>query len=268
MNSSVESTQRLKLWHYAFTLPGLRTKRSTEAFTMENLTDSDCFLKPANEQVAMPSLPLGTGSAITNQRVAFRHTICRSAALGVLAACLLAGCGDTPADQPAAEAKPALTVPDDVQSAADSLLGKETTVLLVGDLAKNGKQQFLAANVVPKTPKNNLPGTVVTRTVLAENENGKWTEILRCDEHLKNQKGFLPGTPIGGVTGWRLAFEQDPEKGLALYFTPLKGAVDTHTLPIGIRWNPQTTRYQSLDRSYEHFLNESPSLNTARSTLR
>jgi len=234
---------------------------------MENLTESDCFLKPANEPVAMPSLPLGTGSTITNQRVNFRRAIYRNAALSILA-CFVAGCGDTPADKPAAEAKPALTVPDEVQSAADSLLGKETTVLLVGELAKNGKQQFLAANVVPKSTKNNLPGTIVTRTVLAENDNGQWTEILRCDEHLKNQKGFLPGTPIGGVTGWRLAFEQDPEKGLALYFTPLKGAVDTHTLPIGIRWNPETKRYQSLDRSYEHFLNEAPSLNTARSTLR
>jgi hypothetical protein len=267
MNSSVESTQQLKLWHHAFTLPALRTKRSAEALTMENLRQSDCFVKPANEAVAMPSLPLGTGSEVTNQRVGLRRTIYRTAALGLLA-CFVAGCGDTPADKPAAETKPALTVPEEVQSAADSLLGKETTVLLVGDLAKNGKQQFLAANVVPKSTKNNLPGTIVTRTVLAENDNGQWTEILRCDEHLKNQKGFLPGTPIGGVTGWRLAFEQDPEKGLALYFTPLKGAVDTHTLPIGIRWNPETKRYQSLDRSYEHFLNEAPSLSTARSNLR
>jgi hypothetical protein len=201
--------------------------------------------------------------------VALRRIIYRNAALGVLAACFLIGCGDAPAEKPAAEAKPAAAaVPEDTQSAADSLLGKETTVLLFGDLAKNGKQQFLAANVVPKSTKNNLPGTIVTRAVVAANEDGKWMEILRCDEHLKNQKGFLPGTPIGGVTGWRLAFEQDPEKGLALYFTPLKGAVDTHTLPIGVRWNPDTRRYQSLDRSYEHFLNEAPSLNTARSNLR
>jgi hypothetical protein len=235
---------------------------------MENPTESDCFRKTANEPVAMPSLIQGTGSAITKQRVGLRRAIYGSAALGLLTS-LLAGCGgDAQPEKPAAEAKPALTVPDDVQSAADSLLGKETTVLLVGDLAKTGKQQFLAANVVPKSTKNNLPGTIVTRSVVAENDNGQWTEILRCDEHLKNQKGFLPGTPIGGVTGWRLAFEQDPEKGLALYFTPLKGAVDTHSLPIGIRWNPKTERYQSLDRSYQHFLNEAPSLSTARSNLR
>ncbi len=235
---------------------------------MENLTDSHCFHAPANEPVALPSLPSGTGSEIAKNRVALRRNRSRNLALGFLAACFLAGCGDATPEKPAAQEKPALTVPDDVQSAADSLLGKETTVLLFGDLAKNGKQELLAANVVPKSTKNNLPGTIVTRAVLAENDKGQWTEILRCDEHLKNSKGFLPGTPIGGVTGWRLAYEQDPEKGLALYFTPLKGAVDTHTLPIGIRFNPETKRYQSLDRSYEHFLNESPSLNTARSTLR
>ena len=238
---------------------------------MGNLTESGCFAAPANEPAAKPSLPSGTGSEILKNRVAFRFRYrgCRNAALVILTACFLAGCGNATPEQPAAEVKPAApAVPDDIQSAADSLLGRETTVLLFGDLAKNGKQQFLAANVVPKSTKNNLPGTIVTRTVLAENDNGHWTEILRCDEHLKNQKGFLPGTPIGGVTGWRLAFEQDPEKGLALYFTPLKGAVDTHTLPIGVRWNPDTKRYQSLDRSYEHFLNESASLSTARSTLR
>ncbi len=235
---------------------------------MENLTESDCFLTPANEPAALPSLPSGTGSEITKNRAVLRRT-CRNAALGILAACFLAGCGDAPPEKPAAEAQPAApAVPEDIQSAADSLLGKETTVLLFGELAKNGKQEFLAANIVPKSPKNSLPGTIVTRAVLAENDNGQWMEILRCDEHLKNGKGYLPGTPIGGVTGWRVAYEQDPEKGLALYFTPLKGAVDTHTLPIGIRWNPETKRYQSLDRSYEHFLNEAPSLSTARSNLR
>ena len=234
---------------------------------MENSNDSGCFLKPANEPVALPSLPLGTGSKINQKRMRLSGG-CGSVALSVLAACFLVGCGDATPEKPAVEAKPALTVPEDVQAAADSLLGKETTVLLFGELAKNGKQQFLAANVVPKSTKNNLPGTIVTRAVVGENEDGKWTEILRCDEHLKNQKGFLPGTPIGGVTGWRLAYEQDLEKGLALYFTPLKGAVDTHTLPIGIRWNRDTKRYQSLDRSYEHFLNESASLSSAHSNLR
>jgi hypothetical protein len=194
--------------------------------------------------------------------------------LGVLLARGLSGCGGTEEPKPkaeaaAAEAKPeAPKVPDDIQEAAKRLLGAETEVLLFGDLAKNGKQQFLAANVVPKTPKNNIPGTVVTRAVVAEEDNGKWTELLHCDEHLKNSKGYLGLTPLDSITGWRLQYEQNPEKGLQLYFTPLKVNGDTHVLPVGVRWNPATKRYQSMDATYEHFLKESATLENVRSTLR
>jgi hypothetical protein len=192
---------------------------------------------------------------------------------------LLAGCG---ASTPMPSAKPATTaeetkpatpaapaVPAEVQTAAESLLGVETTVLVFGDLAKTGKQQFLAANVVPKTPKNNLPGTIVTRAVVAENRKGNWMEVLRCDEHLKNSKGYLGLTPQAEVTGWRLQYEQDADKGLQLYFTPVKGMEDPHVLPIGVRWNPTTKRYQSVDSSYQHFLAEVPNIGeTPRSVLR
>jgi hypothetical protein len=182
------------------------------------------------------------------------------------------GCGTEapkPASQPAAQANPAEpAIPDDIQDAAKHLLGSDAQVLLVGDLAKNEKRQFLAANVVPKTPKNNMPGTVVTRAVVAQDDDGKWTELLRCDEHLKNQKGYLGLTPLDSINGWRLQFEQNPEKGLQLYFTPLKVNGDTHVLPVGVRWNPATNRYQSLDAGYEHFLKESTSLQNVRSTLR
>jgi len=185
-------------------------------------------------------------------------------------AIFLCSCGtDAPKPVAQAEAKPAApAVPDEIQSAAESLLGRETQVLLFGDLAKNGKQQFLAANVVPKTPTNNLPGTIVTRAVVVENSDGKWSEVLRCDEHLKNAKGFLGLTPLTSVTGWRLQYEQSEVKGLELYFTPLKGVTDSHVLPIGVRWNSATKRYQSLDRTYEHFLLEAPSIEAARSSLR
>lgn len=182
---------------------------------------------------------------------------------------LAAGCGqDNPpaASTPAAEAKPA--VPEQVQSAAQALLGSETQVLLFGDLANSGRQQFLAANVVPKTPQNSIPGTIVRRAVVAENHDGKWVELLRCDEHLKNTKGYLGLTPIAAVSGWRLQYEQEKMKGLVLYFTPLQVAGSEHAQPIGVRWNPATQRYQSMDRTYQQFLIEFPSLENARSTLR
>jgi len=232
---------------------------------MEKTSQSDCSC--ANHAGIGPSF-LNEGSGIGAAR---RWRIPLKFSLSLLSlAIVLGGCG-ADASRPAvqAEAKPAEpAVPEEIQLAAKSLLGSESQVLAFGDLAKNGKQEFLVANVVPKTPTNNLPGTIVTRAVVAENTEGKWAELLRCDEHLKNEKGFLGGMPLAPITGWRLQYEQNPEKGLQLYFTPLKGVTDSHVLPIAVQWNPATKRYQSLDRNYEHFLLESPSLQDARSTLR
>jgi hypothetical protein len=232
---------------------------------MEKTTQSGCLC--ANEAGISPSI-FKEGPGIGAAR---RWRIPLNFSLSILPlAIFLGGCGaDASKPAPQAETKPAEpAVPEDIQLATKALLGSESQVLAFGDLAKNGKQEFLAADVVPKTPTNNLPGTIVTRVVVAENTDGKWAEVLRCDEHLKNQKGFLGLTPLVPVTGWRLQYEQNNEKGLQLYFTPLKGAIDTHVLPIGVRWNPATKRYQSLDRTYEHFLLESPSMQDARSTLR
>jgi hypothetical protein len=231
---------------------------------MEKTSQSDCTC--ANGASVAPSF-LGKASGAGAAR-SWRIPLQFSAGLLFLAI-LLGGCGDTPKTAAQAEAKPAEpAIPEEIQLAAKSLLGSESQVLAFGDLAKNGKQAFLAANVVPKTPTNNLPGTIVTRAVVAENTDGKWAEVLRCDEHLKNQSGFLGLTPMSQVTGWRLQFEQSEMKGLELYFTPLKGVTDSHVLPIGVRWNPATKRYQSLDRTYEHFLLEAASLQDARSTLK
>ncbi len=178
----------------------------------------------------------------------------------------VAGCGSSqePASKEAPKpAEPA--VPEEVQSAATALLGKDAAVLTFGDLAKTGTRQLLAANVVPKTPKNILPGTIVTRAVLAEESNGSWHELLRCDEHLKNEKGYLGGSPIEPVAGWRIQFEQNAIEGFHLYLTPVKGNEDPHVLPLAVRWNPAVKRYQTLDRNYEHFVPEAASLGPARS---
>lgn len=190
-------------------------------------------------------------------------TLFVAAALGMGAGC---GSSQAPVSTAQTAAKPAEpAVPEDIQSAADAFLGKETTVLVFGDLAKTGTRQMLAANVVPKTPKNNLPGTIVTRAVLAEESGGSWHELLRCDEHLKNQKGYLGGSPLEPVAGWRVQFEKSDIEGFHLYLTPVKGTDDPHVLPLAVRWNEKVKRYQTLDRNYEHFVPEAASLGPARS---
>src|SRR5215467_8153005 len=234
---------------------------------MKNISLGDCSC--ANAAGGPPSFLKGTRdtAAVRSGNIWLHFHV---SILWTASSLGLAGCGaETSKPAPQAESKPAApAVPEEVQSAAESLLGSQAQVLVFGDLAKNGKQEFLAANVVPKTPTNNLPGTIVTRAVVVENNDGKWAEVLRCDEHLKNQKGFLGLTPLSEVTGWRIQYEQSEDKGLQLYFTPLKGVTDSHVLPIGVRWNPKTQRYQSLDRTYEHFLLESPTIENARSKLR
>jgi hypothetical protein len=224
--------------------------------------------KPAEKAVIL----MEYGAVRSRLKQDFTQNIFIVALTAVSFGALSVGCGTEapkPTSEPAAQAKPAEPViPDDIQDAANHLLGSDAQVVLVGDLAKNGKRQFLAANVVPKTPKNNMPGTVVTRAIVAQDDDGKWTELLRVDEHLKNPKGYLGLTPLDSINGWRLQYEQNPEKGLQLYFTPLKVNGDTHVLPIAVRWNPATNRYQSMDASYEHFLKESTSLQNVRSTLR
>ncbi|HXY01050.1 MAG TPA: hypothetical protein VEI54_09030 [Candidatus Limnocylindrales bacterium] len=185
----------------------------------------------------------------------------------VVLSLLLTACGSEAPKQ--AEQKPAAPpVPEEFQAAAEVLLGSETQVLLFGDLAKNGKQEILAANVVPNTPKSVVAGTVVTRAIVAENDNGKWVELMRADEYLKNQNGFLGLTPLQAVAGWKLQYEMSAEKGMSLYFTPVRKGENEKTLPIAVRWNPATKRYQSLDLSYEHFLGEAATLERPRATLR
>lgn len=202
----------------------------------------------------------------TDSRSAIRAA--RGCWLPMLAITLILGACSSEAPK-SADQKPAEpAVPEDFQDAAKALLGSDAQVLLFGDLAKTGKQQILAANVVPNTPKSVVAGTVVTRAIVAENEDGKWTELMRADEYLKNPKGFLGLTPLQAVTGWKLQYENSPEKGMSLYFTPVRTGTEGKTLPIAVKWNPATKRYQSMDLSYEHFLTEAPALENPRSMLR
>jgi len=188
-----------------------------------------------------------------------------------------AGAGDkgpqnsaaTPASAGATPGAPATpAVPDDIQKAAETALGSDTEVLVYGDLAKNGSRQILAVNRMKGTPQVAMPGTVITRGVVLENIGGTWKEILRCDEHLENPKGFLGNIPLAPVNGWRLQYEQDNDKGLLLYFTPAANPKGARALPVEVRWNAKVKRYQSMDRNFENFLYELPALETPESQVR
>ncbi len=180
---------------------------------------------------------------------------------------LAAGCSsEPPAKPPESALKPA--VPPEIQAAAIAVLGNDAEVLVHGDLAKTGNQQVLVINRIKKTPPNTVPGILLTRATILSQQDGKWSELLHVDEHLKNTNGFLAATPVAPVTGWRLQYEQHADKGLQLYFTPLEQPAGGTLQTIGVRWNPKVKRYQSLDRTYQNFLGETPMIEKVRSFLR
>jgi hypothetical protein len=189
----------------------------------------------------------------------------------VVIALSVASCGGSTASNPKTEeaAKPAEPeVPPDIQQVADSALGSETDVLAFGDLTRTGKQQVLAINRLKKALKGAVPGILLTRAVVVENDGGNWKQVFLCDEHLKNTNGFLEGTPLAAVNGWRLQYEQHEDTGLVMYFTPLEKPVGGYVQTIGVRWNVKVKRYQSLDRTYQQFLGETPALETPEMNLR
>lgn len=179
-----------------------------------------------------------------------------------------AGCGEEQAKQPepAAAPKPATpAVPPEIEAVVNASLGREAEALVWGDLAKTGEQQVIVIQRLKTTPKGQPPGILFSRLALLGKQNDKWVELLRCDDHVKNPKGFLAGTPLSAVGRWRLQYEQHEQKGLSLYFTPIDQPAAGYIITVGVRWNPKVKRYQSLDRNYEKFLPEASTLTISES---
>jgi hypothetical protein len=196
----------------------------------------------------------------------------------------LAGCHS--AQQPsAADVKAAAEradVADEARRIAESALGKQAEILARGNLALNGREQILVVNRTSKQATSGGggedPPIFVTRAAVLEQNGGKWSEVLLCDEHLKNPSGYLGGSPAGRVTGWRLEYTQDAKEGLEMKFTPAEkfdpasASADRsseQTFPaFDVRWNKNAKRYQSFDQSHERYLSEIPSLETPQSILK
>jgi hypothetical protein len=204
--------------------------------------------------------------------------------LSWIMALALAGCGSAP--PPTTEAKAAsedADVPDAARGVAESALGKSAEILAKGDLAQDGRDQVLVVNRLSAgaaaVASGAKPSAIfVTRAAVLENNDGKWSEILLCDEHLKNPRGYLGGSPAGRISGWRLEYSQDPKDGLQMKFTPAEnfnaahGNTDQGSAPkrptFEVRWNRSAKRYQTFDQSHERYLSEVPSLETPESHLK
>lgn len=197
----------------------------------------------------------------------------------------MAGC-QTAQQQPPADGKATAAsdkLAEEAQGVAEASLGKQSEILAQGDLALNGREQLLVVNRISsaepasKTKANSSP-VFVTRAAVLEKNGGKWSQILLCDEHLKNSNGYLGGSPKSRVTGWQLKFIKDAKQGLEMSFTPANklGAENTNAgesaeekqLTFTVLWNKNLKRYQSFDKSHERYLGEVPALEAPESILK
>ena len=182
-------------------------------------------------------------------------------------------------------------VPPEMKTVAGMLLGSGAEVVAFGDFAGNGHEQALVVNRIVSAPGatggtirgSALPQTAAvpfTRATVIEHDGARWIEVLRCDEHLTNPKGFLSGTPLSPVTGWSVqlhaagrgekgAREDKHAVGAVQEFTfaPLQTS-GTTAPPIVVKWNARVNRYQAFDRANQQFLGEVASLEMPASKLR
>src|SRR5579884_1361512 len=110
------------------------------------------------------------GDALKMARTIGNRPAWAPAALAAALALGGAACG-SPSSAPAANAaKAAPAIPPDYAAAARRVLGEESEVILSGDLAGNGHIQLLVVNRLPKIPKDVIPGLLVSRAAILEND--------------------------------------------------------------------------------------------------
>jgi hypothetical protein len=205
--------------------------------------------------------------------------------LPLIMALSMAGC-QTAQQQPSATERAvaeSAKLAGEARDVAEASLGKQSEILAQGDLALNGREQLLVVNrisgaALANQQKVSSSPVYIMRAAVLEKNDGKWSQILLCDEHLKNPNGYLGGSPKGRVTGWQLEYTKDGKLGLEMNFTPAnKFGVENASADRGseekqpnftVRWNKNMKRYQSFDKSHERYLGEVPSLEVPESILK
>lgn len=187
---------------------------------------------------------------------------------GLLAA--LAACGG--ASPPAKQAHPAEPNPTlEYQEAGDAVLGVRSEIVAAGDLAGNGTLQILAIQGEPigdsaRDDPSQRKERKIWRAALMEKQGGRWQELLRADQHLKNGYGYLGATPPEAVASWMMRWEQGP-RGMTFFFTPVTGR-GANPQPIPVRWNRAVGRYQAMDATGKMFLSDQAMLSPVKMDLR
>ena len=179
---------------------------------------------------------------------------------------LAAACDSTPPPpvvaSPAPE-KPASAFPGDVDAAARGAYGADGVVLGYGIFFNTGGSQALvgtrlapaaaAASPGPgpaaASPQNGETSADVTHVSILVKEEGKWKEAFRADEHLKNRRGYLAGSPAAPTPAWHMVYEQTTDDGFRLTFSPLNPLPGSKQTVVHVAWDPKRREYDSQDAS-------------------
>ena len=157
------------------------------------------------------------------------------------------------------------------QEAGDAVLGGKSEIVAAGDLAGNGTLQILAIQGEPVADaagddRNQNKERRIWQAALLEKQGGRWQELLRADQHLKNGYGYLGATPPEGVASWMLRWEEGAQ-GMTFFFAPITGR-GANRKPIAVRWNPAVGRYQAMNGTGKMFLSDQATLSPVKMDLR
>ena len=212
-----------------------------------------------------------------NVRKTTRHSAGATLLAAGLAFFVTAACDSTPPKPAAEAAKPAEpAVPPEVLAAARGAYGPDAEVLGYGTFFNAGGSQALvirrltaavqppgaardtrAAAAPPSSPNHGdeTAADVIHVSILTRGADGtNWQEAFRADEHLKNKRGYMTGAPAAPVPAWHMVYEQTPDDGFRLEFTPLDLASGSKQATVRVAWNPKRQEYDSMDASGTKFL--------------
>jgi hypothetical protein len=131
-----------------------------------------------------------------------------------------------------------------------------TQALVVTRLAPGALPAATPAAASPSaaSSQNSETAADVFHVSIIVRDGEKWHEAFRADEHLKNERGYLAGTPSTPVPAWHMVYEKTADDGFRLTFTPLSAAPGTKQTPVHVAWNSKRREYDSLDAAGSHAL--------------
>lgn len=132
-------------------------------------------------------------------------------------------------------------------AAAKNALRAEVLLVRFGDLTGGGKPGCVA--VVPQGTNQGEKKILSRRGIVLQANGDQWRELLRFDDEIRNEQGYIGIDFIDPDYHYGLALETDDQrsdgtKAFTMYFTFLDAKLKPEGLAVEVSWNPKTRRFQ------------------------